>query len=415
MSYEIPGTSEILNRNIANIEQELNEKSPPADRSFNKAWSVVEGVAASGLYAFAADRAKENLAISASADGLSVLGDEYGLPRRPATEWRGKISLSVTPGETLYSGTVYIGPQGIKYETTQAAVGEADGTAEAPLQCADTGPAGNLSVGDTLTIQSVIAGVGREAVVTGVTYLGLDIENVEDYRNRILDAERGGSGGRGVFAEEGGTVDAQIDACVTASDYRIAAEAVAGVARAYPFSGPPEDSGISPVPGQRTVYVEAAADIDPDGIPPQALLDLVRAALITDPATDASREILGVPTGHDLLFVEPIRRTGIYVNVIGLQVISSTLVAAETGIAEAVTALLRSFAPFVQGLDADFERRDELTASILTREIQSVLDTFGGSAELVNFGDTPVTNTARYILSENEKLKLAEINFTEAV
>jgi uncharacterized phage protein gp47/JayE len=413
MPYVTPLTEEIISRNIANIEQHLNEKSPPADRSFNRAWAAVEGMSASGLYSFARDAARENLAISASYDGLITIGEEYDVPRRASTAFRGKITLSLPHGQSLYSGTVYIGPQGLQYETTAAAIGEDDGTAEVKIQCLDTGPAGNLAVGDTLTIQSVVDGVGREAVVSAVTYLGLDIENIEDYRIRVLDAIRGGSGGGGVSAEEG-AVDVQVDACVTSSDYRIACEAVGGVARAYPFSGPPENSGLTPSPGQRTVYIECTPDIDADGIPPQSLLDMVRAAIIADPVTEKSREILGVPTGPELLFVEPVRRTGIYVNVIGISVISGSLAAAEAAIMQAVTLLLKTFTPFVQGLDADFDRRDELAASILAQEVQNVLDAFAGSAAHITFGDSPTANLARYALSHDEKLKLAQINFEEA-
>jgi uncharacterized phage protein gp47/JayE len=413
MPYSTPATDEIIQRNIANIEQNLNEKSPPADRSFNRVWAAVEGMSASGLYAYARDRARENLAISASEDGLDILGEEYDVPRRQATPWRGRASLSLSPGQSLYAGTVFIGGQGLKYETTQTVTGGPDNTAVVPLQCADTGPAANLSSGDVLTIQSVIDGVGRTATVTDVTYLGLDIENVEDYRVRLLDVIRGGSGGTGT-QEENGAVDIQVDACVTSADYRIAAESVGGVARAYPFSGPPENSGLTPSPGQRVIYIEAGTDVDPDGIPPQSLLDLVRAALLADPVTGNSREILGVPAGPDLLFVEPIKRTGIYVRIIGLSVISSSLATAETQITDAVKALLASYAPFVQGLDADFDRHDELTAIVLSREIQTVLDAWGGSAEGVTFGDTPAAVYSRYVLSENEKLKLAEIIFGEA-
>jgi uncharacterized phage protein gp47/JayE len=413
VAYAIPDARELIDRNLANIEQNLNEKSPPAEKSFNRVWATVEGLSMSGLYAFAADRVRDNLAISASEAGLETLGEEYDLPRRGAIPWRGKAAIPLTHGQTLYAGTVYIGGQGLKYETLQNVTGGPDNTAAVTLQCADSGPAGNLSAGDSLAIQSVVDGAGRTATVAEVTRLGLDIENIEDYRVRILDVIRGGSGGSGA-ADESGAVDVQVDACVTASDYRIAAEAVGGVARAYPFSGPPENSGLVPMPGQRTVYIEASPDIDPDGIPPQPLLDLVRAAFLADPVTGNSREILGVPTGPELLFVRPIRRTGIYVRVIGLSVISSSLAEAESRITEAVRTLLKSYAPFVQGLDADFDRREELTASVLAREIQTVLDAYGGSAEYITFGDTDTAVYPRYVLSEDEKLRLEEIEFEEA-
>ena len=95
MPYSIPSTEELVQRNITNIEQNLNERTPPADRSFNRSWATVEGMSASGLYAFAKDAARENLAISASYDGLISIGEEYDVQRRASTAFRGKITLSL--------------------------------------------------------------------------------------------------------------------------------------------------------------------------------------------------------------------------------------------------------------------------------------------------------------------------------
>jgi hypothetical protein len=80
-----------------------------------------------------------------------------------------------------------------------------------------------------------------------------------------------------------------------------------------------------------------------------------------------------------------------------------------------MSALLRSFAPFVQGLDVDFERRDEVTAGVLGREAQNILDNFGGTVENTLFGLSPGSVLWRYPLQLNEKLKLAGISFTEAI
>jgi hypothetical protein len=413
MPYAIPSTQELAGRNLAGIESALGIQSPIAARAFNRAWAAVEGMADSGLYAYAADRARENLAMSASEEGLETIGAEYDIPRREAAPWRGKALFSLPHNQTLYLGTTFIGPQGIKYQTVETVTGSDDNTAILSLVCMEAGPSGNLSVSDTIGAQSVIDGAGRTATVTAVSVLGQEIENAEDYRIRVLDIIRGGSGGAGSNAGDG-AAGTNVPACVTASDYRIVAEAVGGVARAYPFSGPPTGSGVTSVPGQRVVYIECQRDIDPDGIPPQSLLDLVRDAIKTDHVSGASREILGVPTGTDLLFVEPIERADIYVTVRGLSIPGSSQAMAETQIAAAVEKLLAGFAPFVQGLDADFDRRDELTNSVLSQEIQNVLDAHGGTAEGVIFSDQPSGDMGRLALANNEKLRLAGIVFEEA-
>jgi hypothetical protein len=404
MAYSTPSTQELIDRNLARIESALGVTSPIADRAFNRAWATVEGLAASGMYAFALDAARNNLAISASEDGLGLLSQEYNVPRRQATAWRGSAVISLAEGVPLPAGTAFTAENGYKYETTGDVTGGAAGTVTVGLVCKQAGPDGNIAVGATLSIQSVIEGAGREAVVTGITALGLEQEDLEDWRVRILDVIRGGSGGSDISGasdtgtgEESGTVEVNVPACVNSNDYRLACEAVGGVARAYPFAGPPLGSGITPWPGMRTVYIECQSDIESDGIPPQSLLDLVRAAIIADPITGLSREILGVPVGPDLLFVEPIVNTGIYVTVIGLFV-NDALAAAQNAVTDAVRKLLLTFAPFVQGLDADFDRHNELSESVLAQTVQNTLDHYGGNARRVIFGGTPGGSEGRYIL-----------------
>jgi hypothetical protein len=104
----------------------------------------------------------------------------------------------------------------------------------------------------------------------------------------------------------------------------------------------------------------------------------------------------------------------VYVTVRGLSASGSSLAVAETQITAALEKLLTGFAPFVQGLDADFNRRDELTNSVLLQEIQNVLDAHGGTAEGVIFGDQPSGDIGRLTLANNEKLRLAGIVFEEA-
>jgi hypothetical protein len=284
----------------------------------------------------------------------------------------------------------------LRYTVTASATapqGSPGSGALAPIVCEIDGPSGNLAAGDSLTIQTPVAGFPQTALAEETTALGTDIEDIEDYRRRILDAER---------AEGGGG---------NSSDYRAWAQSVPGVLRAYPFSGPPP--GVTPVPGQRVVYVEAAPEISADGVAPQSLLDLVRAAVLTD-EDGISREILGFPVGPDLLYVRSIVRTPVYVQIAGISVSSGSIGEAEDAVETALESLLRTFSPFVQGLDADFDKRDEVVASMLAREVQNILDAYGGTAENVLFGLSPGTFVGRYNLMPNEKLKLGGITFTEA-
>ncbi|MFP3041901.1 baseplate J/gp47 family protein [Treponema primitia] len=391
-----PSTDELIQRNIAGFESALNVKTPPAEKSFNRTIATVEGLQGTGLYSFANDRARANLALTAAEADLMDLGENYGVYRTPAKIWEGIIRFILPDGKTLYLGTIFIGPQGIKYQTTANVIapqGAPGSGVLAAIECAGSGPGGNLSEGDTLTIQTPIEGAARTAMVTATTALGTEQEDIEEYRQKVLDVER---------AEGGGG---------NSSDFRQWAQEVPGVFRAYPFSGPPLDIVRDPYPGERTVYVEAMPAINPDGLAPQSLLDLVKQACLAAP-DGTSREILGLTA--DTLYVRSIVRVGIYVTVQGIAIKSGSMGAAEEAVTNAVRDLLETFSPFVQGLDADFDRRDEIVASIIGSAVQSVLDTFGGSAESVFFGTTPGSFIGRYILESNEKPKLAGITFTGA-
>jgi hypothetical protein len=390
MPYNTPSAQELVQRNIASLESSLNQTTPPAEKAFNKVLAATEGMADRELYGYATDLARENFALTASEEGLTALGKEYGVYRVQPAVWEGKALFDIPDGATLYLGTVFVGANGLKYETISpvTAPSFAPGSGVlAPITCAEVGPSGNLFVNDTLNIQTLIAGAGRTAMVVEVTSLGTPIEDLEDFRRRILDLERSEGGGG------------------NSSDYRRWAQAVAGVRRAYPFSGPPKDSDHNALPGERTVYIECLSNIDSEGVPPQSLLDLVRAALLIDPVTGISREILGLTS--DTLYVRPIERTGLYVTVQGMIVTIGNIGNIQTTLEATLNVLFRTFETFVQGLDPDFDRRDTVTVSVIAREVQNVLDAYGGTAQSVLFGTSPESYIGRYTLKKGEKIRLA--------
>lgn len=393
MSYTIPSTSDLVSRNKSNFESRLNQTTPAADKAFNTVLATVEALAGKSLYAYAADRVKANFVTTASGDDLDAFGAEYDVPRDAATAWEGTATLPADDDTEIPLGTEFDGPQGLTY-VTQASATASDGAATVALVCEDSGASGNLSVDDELTLKLSIDGAESTATVTGVTSDGTEEEEDDDYRQDILD----------VIRAEGGGGDA--------SDYRTWAQAVAGVKRAYPFSGPPADSGLDDTPALRTVYIESTTDIDEEGIPSAALLATVKNALLYDPDTGSSRQILGLTS--DTLHMVAISRTPIYVTISGLSVTIGTTSAAQTAVEAALETCLKQFAPFVQGLDADFERMDSVTAGYLTREVQDVLDEYGGSCQSVLFGTSAGTYLGIYELGNGEKVKLGGVTWEDA-
>jgi hypothetical protein len=265
------------------------------------------------------------------------------------------------------------------------------GVASFNITCDALGVIGNLAISDTLTIGTQIAGLDAELTVTAIINLGVDDEDIEVYRQKILDEIRTQGGG-------GNT-----------ADYRKWAQQVAGVARAYPYAGLPTGSTATATAIDRTVYVEADVSIDPDGIAPGSLLDDVRDSINTDPDTGISRPPLGLTDAT--LYVESIDRLSIYIEIRNLVVDSAILAQTKTDIDAAIDLYLRAIKPFIPGLDVERERNDTITAGSLANVIQDVVKSVGGNFESVSFGLSPATSISSYTLNPGETTKTGAVSY----
>jgi phage-related baseplate assembly protein len=393
----IPKVKEIKDQNVANIEGEINQTTPSNEKSYNKVIAAVEAVLQKSLYNFAIDRAKQNLALTATGDDLDKLGAEYGVPRKEAVS---TVLTATLPGTdtTVIPATIdFVGDaNGIRYANdASVTIGvPTSGVAELTLTAKQTGTIGNLQAGDTLSIGTQVAGaetIATVAVITGETSeiltTGADREEDDDYRLRILDVIRAPGGGG------------------NAADYRNWAQEVAGVVRAYPYGGDPAGSGSPP---ERTVYVEADTKIDPDGIPPASLLDDVRDSITYDPETGQTRQPLGLT--DDTLFVEPITRTEFFVRITGLTVDPSIETAVKGEIETQLTSYFRALRPFVDGVDAKIDDNSLITDLTVSDVVQDVLKANGGSAQSVAFDISKGGSIPEYQLGQGETSKLAAVD-----
>lgn len=391
MAFKIPTTKEQADVNLANFENKLNQTSPLNDKAFLRVLSVIQAGQATGIYKYAADRVLQCLALTATNGGLDAIGINYGVVRKPAEAAQ---FISTIPGTdtTVIPITVdFVGDaNGIRYSLDSAAT-VSGGLATLNLTAKTLGVAGNLNVSDTLTIGRTVPGVQSTATITSITNTGAEQETDDAYRLRVLDALRTTPGGG------------------NSADYRIWSEEVAGVARAYPFAGKPVTSALASAPPDRTVYVEAETTIDPDGIPPQSLLDEVRASITADPETGISRQPLGLT--DDTLFVEPIVRTTFFVTISDLVVDSNVEAAAKADIETALETYFRSVRPYVDGLDSPISRNDTLTDASVSEVIQDVVSSYGGSASGIAFDVTPGTSIPKYQLNPNELGKLGAVAY----
>lgn len=391
---KIPSTQELTEQHLAYLEGSIAQTSPLHDKAFLRVLAVLLGMAHTGIYKFAADRVLQNLVLTASGDDLDRLGADPlvggGVIRKLAAVPVLIVSLDAQDGITVPVTASFVGDlNGVRYTMNGSAVA-ADDEAVFSVTAEEAGVAGNLQPADTLSIVSAVPGASVRARVISADVVGADDEKDDAYRLRILAEMRRTKGGG------------------NPSDYKSWAEAVPGVARAFPYAGKPTGTDY---PGDRTVYIEADTSLDPDGIPVESLLDAVREALNTDPATGLGRPALGLV--DTTLYVEPVVRTSFNVEITNLQAPDGTEAAVRANISSALALFFPMFAPYVEGVDLPHDRNDRITTPALSTALQDVLLTAGASAASVTFSVDGDPYNA-YQLSAGELCKLGVISYVIA-
>jgi hypothetical protein len=393
MAYRVPTTQENYNRNVANYESELNQTTPAVDKAFNKVQAAGEALAQTELSRLAIDRAKENLAITASEAGLTILGNEYNVQRKAGTAANLPIFLPATVGTSIPLGTEFIGDSnGVRYRTDAAVVAVTDPTfgdgAVLTVTAREVGVVGNLSSTDTLTLGTSILNASTIATVTGdPNVFGTDQEGLESWRRRILNEIRTVGGGS------------------NAADYRTWSELGDGVFRGFPYSGRP--SGTS-TPGDRTVYIEVDSTIDPDGeaagAPGQAVLDSARDNINTNQTTEISNPSLG--TSDSNLYVESITRVPFFVEVRNLTVDADKEDQTKAQITASLDEYFRGITMYIEGLDPTSEKNDVITDLSVSTIVQDAMIPFGATADGIGFGTEVAVFLSQYTLFAGELAKL---------
>lgn len=148
-------------------------------------------------------------------------GTLYSTPRLAAQKTELNITVTGTSGGTVPADAVYVREDGTEYVVQEEVEIPEDDTAEVLIAAADgfEGADANMEAGETLNLQSPIAGVESEAEVASVEVSGEDRESLDNYRTRVLQRlQQPPAGGK-------------------ATDYIAFARAVAGVTRVWVLPG----------------------------------------------------------------------------------------------------------------------------------------------------------------------------------
>jgi hypothetical protein len=391
MAFVTDTIQEVFDKGLAFLESRLNQESPAADKSYNRTLAAFMALLFGSLLKFGSDKAKEALTISASIIGLTVIGQGRNITRKPAESTVLTFTVPATTGTVIETTVIYKGDNGVRYQP-DAQVTAVAGVATITATALTPGAVGNLNIGDTVKADRTVPGATQTGTITVIVTTGADIEEVEDYRRRLLADER---------TEGGGS---------NSADYRRWTEETTGVERGYPYSGNPtylQGGGGSINPGERTIFVKAQSSIDVDGVAPQSLLDDVEDNIRTDPDTGLAREVLGCD-GDATRFVESIFNTTFFVLIIDLDVSTDIEAQVKADIETALKAYFRSVEPFISGLDFINDKNDEITVPSVSKVVQDVVAAAGGSfgSLLFNIGAGSLPS---YSPEPGELTKLADV------
>jgi len=384
MAINIPTVQENIDAALASLESKMGQQTAIQKKAFLLVLSRLQGLMKSSLYLFGAEQIKRVLAITAPMDALINIGAEYNVVPKAAKMAQLIITVTGTAGTSIPITTVWKSEaNGFRYFQNQAYTIGAGGTVAVTVTAEDVGVAGSLKVGDTLTIGAVIPNVSDAAVVASVAQLGADEENVEDFRVRVLDELRTVGGGSNL------------------ADIRTWGQETPNVYRIYPYTGKPPWTTC--VPGERTIYVESTTAFNPDGIPDATLLSAVRQYITYDPITGKTRQALG--STDETLHIYAITRKLFTLKLYGFSVDSAVETECKNNIQLSADSHLRSFSPFVEGLDPISLKNNTITSVSVAESVQDIIKSYGGYVERIEVMLIPGSPIGKYMLNPGERAK----------
>ena len=276
MPFERPKLQTIIDRIEADISGRVADGASLLRRSILKVLARVFAAAVHLLYGFLDFQAKQLFATTADDRGLEIIGNEFGITKDAAVKATGSGIATGTNGKVIPAGRELVSSDDNRYSIdTEVTITGSTATVNFTAVNADSDS--NDEAGITLTFTNPVPGVSTNVTVdsSGITG-GLDEEDREDYRDKILQRKR------------------QLPHGGAEVDYETWALEVAGVTRAWSL---PLFNGIG------TIGLTFVRDNDASIIPSASEITEVFDYIVShvDPATNKT---VGIPvTAEPGLFV----------------------------------------------------------------------------------------------------------------
>lgn len=181
-----PTLQQLRDQILTDIQAGLGVSTPLLPKS---RWGVLATALAGVLvlaYRFGAWCYRQIFVSTADRDELLRKGGDFGIYINPALAAQITATVTGTIGSTVPAGTLYRAGSGLLYKVA-ADVTLTGSTGSLILDCLTPGVGGNLSLPQTLQAASPVAGCLDAVQMVSTTVTGVDVEDLEAYRSRVLD------------------------------------------------------------------------------------------------------------------------------------------------------------------------------------------------------------------------------------
>ncbi len=403
MALTTPTVAELNEEILAQLEASIGEVLPLFPKAANRVIAKVLAGTFILLYKYGGFLFLQLFVSTATLDEVTILGkvvrplEEWGLligVGSPVAATQARLQILITQKTGAGTSTLTAGTQVVRDENGVTYLLETSVLVDAPtvtgiVQAASDqsggngeGVIGNLAVNDLLNFANPLAGVERSVKVLAVIETAANAEDVEVYRQRVLD--------RFQKRLQGGAL----------VDYEAWGEEAAGILNVYPYTGAN--------PGEVDVYVEATVlSSPPDGIPSGAQITAVEEAIQLDLAGKASRR-----PANAAVNVSAIVRTKFDVQVTALVVPNPA--ATQVTLTTAITEYLLSRAPFIPGLTLP-PKTDTITTNELIALVAPIVLAVEGTFGTVTFNEevsgAPITSYTMGDAQQGEKAGVQVVSF----
>jgi uncharacterized phage protein gp47/JayE len=382
---------------VSQIETSMSTTVPILPKAFIRVIAKVLGGLFVLLYEHIGFMLLQMFVKTATNDPINVSGTII----RPLSEWGALVDINqdagqaaelyvsisvLTQGGTLNSGTMLLNTSsGLTY----IAIGDVSldsATVYANVRATKNGIIGNLDDDSILNFVSPPPSIEKTAVVDSTVTVGVDQEDVEDYRSRILR--------RWAARPQGGAYADYWDWCME----------VTGVKAAYPYSGWDHPDIEGSRSGCDIIFIESKTD--EYGIPTLggALLTAVYDNIQMNESGLANRRPINAYL--DLTFIRPIIRYVVNVTIGELTVEDEAT--AKTAIEDGLSEFLLDREPYILGLMPP-PRKDMVSLAEIGGTAARIAASYGGFFGSISATIDGDDLAAYYLLQEGEKVRIGTV------